>query len=85
LREERAVPIRPYLKDGAFGPEVISAMAAAFEDVCKALEAVGRSDLTKDRIAAKVIDLAREGESDPAVLREMALSEFGLSGLSKER
>jgi len=59
-------------------------MAAAFEDVCKALEAVGRS-VAKDRIAAKVIDLAREGESDPAVLREMALSEFGLSGLSKER
>ncbi len=62
-----------------FSPDVISVMATAFEVVCKALEASGRSDITKETIAAKIIELARGGETDPVVLREMALSEFGLS------
>jgi hypothetical protein len=78
------VPIKPFIKDGAFGPDVISVMATAFEDVCKALEETGRSDITKETIATKIIELARGGESDPVVLREMTLSEFGLSRLSKE-
>ena len=78
------MPIRPFIKDGAFGPDVISVMAAAFEDVCKAIDVSGRSDIAKETIATKIIELARGGEADPVVLREMALSEFGLSGLSKE-
>jgi len=77
--------IGPYLKEGAFDPEVISAMASAFDDMCKALDAGGRSDLTKEAIAAKIIDLARAGETDSVVLYEMALSEFGLSALSEKR
>jgi hypothetical protein len=81
--KESLVPIRPYIKEGAFGPDVVSAMAAAFEDVRKALATSGRSDITKETIAAKVIELARGGEIDPIVLREMALSELGLSRLSK--
>jgi hypothetical protein len=77
------VPIRSYIKEGAFGPEVVAAMAAAFEDVCKTVEASGRSDLARETIAIKIIELARAGEADPVVLREMALSEFGLSRLTK--
>ena len=76
--------ISAYLKDGAYGPEAIAAMAAAFDDVCKAVEAAGRSDVTRDTLALKIIDLARNGESDAAVLREMALTELGLADLSKE-
>jgi hypothetical protein len=82
--EQHLVPIRPFIKDGAFGPDVISVMAAAFEDVCKAIDVSGRSDVTKETMATKIIELARGGEADPVVLREMALSEFGLSGISKE-
>jgi hypothetical protein len=82
--EEQRVPIKPYIKDGAFGPDVISVMATAFEDVCKALELSGRSDITKETIATKIIELTRGGETDPVVLREMTLSELGLSSLSKE-
>jgi len=78
------VPIRPFIKEGAFGPDAISVMATAFEDACKALEASGRADITKETIATKIIELARGGEADPIVLREMALSEFGLSRLSPE-
>ena len=81
--ETELVPIRPYLKEGAFGPETVSAMGRAFEDVCQKLESAGRSDFSKETIASKIIELARGGEADPVVLREMALMEFGLSGLSK--
>jgi len=81
--KEHLVPIRPYLKEGAFGPDVVSAMAAAFEDVRSALANSGRSDITIEMIAAKIIELARGGEIDPVVLREMTLSELGLSRLSK--
>ena len=82
--KEHHVPIRPYLKEGAFSPEAVSVLAAAFEDVCKALDAAGRSDLSKDAVAIKIIELARAGETDAVVLRELALSEFGLSDLSEE-
>ena len=78
------MPIKPFIKDGAFGPDVISDMAAAFEDVCKTLEEKRRTDVTKETIATKIIELARGGETDPIVLREMTLSEFGLSDLSKK-
>jgi hypothetical protein len=74
------VPIRPFIKDGAFGPDVISVMAKAFEDVCKAIDVSDHPDITKETIATKIIELARGGETDPIVLREMALSEFGLAG-----
>jgi hypothetical protein len=77
------VPIRPYLKEGAFGPEVVDAMATAFSDLCKTLEASGRSDLSKELIATKIIELARAGETDPVVLREMASSELGISRMAK--
>lgn len=77
------MPIRSYVKEGAFGPEMVAAMGAAFQDVCKTIEASGRSELTRETIAAKIIELARTGEADPVVLREMTLSEFGLSRLSK--
>jgi propanediol dehydratase large subunit len=78
---EHVVPIRPFIRDIAFGPEVISVMGTAFEDVCKALAVSGRSDVTKELIATKIIELARGGEIDPIVLREMVLSELGLSQL----
>ena len=70
------MPIRPFLKDAVFGPDVISVMGAAFEDVCKTLEASGRTDITKEIVAAKIIQLARGGETNPVALREKALSEL---------
>jgi hypothetical protein len=76
--EQYLVPIRAFIKDGAFGPDVISVMATAFEAVCKTLETSGRSDITKETIATKIIELACGGETDPVVLHEMVLSELGL-------
>jgi hypothetical protein len=82
LRERQAfVPITPFLKNAAFGPDAISVMSTAFVDVCKVLEASGRSDVAKEVIAATIIQLAQRNETDPIVLREMTLSELGVSRL----
>jgi hypothetical protein len=73
------VPITPFLGDAVFGPDALSVMSAAFEDVCKAVEVSGRSDVTKEMIASLIIELARRGETDPIAMREMVLRELGLS------
>jgi hypothetical protein len=79
------MPIRQFLKGGVFDPDIISVMSTAFKDVCKALEAASdRSDVTKEMIATKIIQLAQGGETDPNVLRERVLSEFGLPRLREE-
>jgi hypothetical protein len=73
------VPITPFLGDAVFGPDALSVMSAAFEDVCKAVEVSGRPDVTKEEIASLIIELARRGETDPIAMREMVLRELGLS------
>ena len=78
------MPIRPFLKGAIFDTEIVSAMGTAFEDVCKALEASGRTDVTKEIVAIKIIQLARGGETHPIVLREKVLSQLGLLRLRNE-
>ena len=78
------MPIRSFLRDAVFGPETISAMGLAFQDVCEQVERSGRSEVSREAIATKIIELARGGETDPVVLREMVLSEFGLSPPGEE-
>ncbi len=77
--KEHVVPIRQFLKEAVFDPEINSIMSTAFEDVCKTLDVSGRSDVTKEMIATRIIQLARSGEADPIVLRKKVLSELGLS------
>jgi hypothetical protein len=72
------MPIRPFLKDAVFDPNVISVMETAFEDICKALEVLGRTDVTKESVATKIIQIARGGEIHPVVLGQKVLSELGL-------
>ncbi len=78
------MPIRIYLKEAVFGPEVISIMSTVFENICKTLEVSARTDVTKETIATKVIQLARSGETDPIGLHKKVLSELGLSQLPEQ-
>ena len=69
------MPIRSYLDDhSAFEPDEIDAMSRALEETCKALNIDGQ---TKDRetVAARIIDLARNGVVDAKVLCERVLAE----------
>ena len=70
------MPIRAYLLNdqSAFDPDAIDAMSKALEEACKALQVDG---VQKDRevIAARIIDLARNGVVDAKALSERVLAE----------
>lgn len=58
------MPIRPFLADQPFDPEVIAAMSATLESVCKALGLRIVDDPVTQLVAEKIIDLARHGMRD---------------------
>jgi hypothetical protein len=68
-----AVPLYRLLQDGAFDPEAVAAMSAAFEDACRALGLADRIDPLRDMVAQKILDCARTGERDPIRLRDCVL------------
>ena len=61
------------LKDAAFEPVHIEAMAFAFEAVCVELRLADRADPLRDIVARKVIERAQCGEHDPIKLRDQVL------------
>ena len=69
------MPIRRYLEDhAAFDPNAIEAMSAALEQTCSALHVNGHA---RDRevIAARIIDLARNGVIDAKALSDRVIAE----------
>jgi hypothetical protein len=69
------MPIRQYLEDrAAFDPDAIDAMSAALEQTCAALHVNGHA---RDRevIAARIIDLARNGVLDAKALSTRVVAE----------
>jgi hypothetical protein len=58
----------------AFDPEATATMAAALEDVCRALN-VNNNDRDREILATRIIDLARDGERDRSRLRARVLRE----------
>jgi hypothetical protein len=68
-----AVPIRPLLKNHAFGPDEIRVLTTAFEDTLRTLRLANRGDPVTEIIARKIIELAQQGERDPVQLRERAI------------
>ena len=70
------MPIRTYLQDNcAFEPEAITAMSEALEETCKALHINGQRH-DREVIAARIVDLARNGVIDAAALRRRVLAEM---------
>jgi hypothetical protein len=70
------MPITPYLKGKVFPPEETRAMGIAFEQACKSLGLMDKSDPLTEIIAAKIIELAHRGEHDPERLCARALSAY---------
>jgi hypothetical protein len=69
------MPIRKHLKDhSAFDPDAIKAMSEALERACAALHINGQ---LRDRevIAARIIDLARNGVIDAEALSDRVIAE----------
>ena len=65
--------------DVSFGPEEIQAMHSAYEDVCKQLGLrEQKNDRVTEVVALKIIEIARTGERNTAVLRDGALKSLGV-------
>jgi len=63
------MPIRSYLDEpAAFNPDAISAMSEALEDACAALGITADQEHERQVIAARIIDLARQGILDSKTL-----------------
>ena len=70
------MPIRRHLNEQtAFEPDAIEAMSKAFEESCTALQVFAGDEHGREIIATRIIDLARNGVIDPAVLRDRVLME----------
>lgn len=73
------MPIRAYLGDSCvFDPEAIEAMSAAFEQACADLHVSAGDRRSREVIAARIIDLARNGAVDASVLHRRVVTEAGL-------
>ena len=69
--------ILPFVKDGAFDHNDITAMSIALDDVCKALN-LKDDNSAREIMATRIIDLARRGERNPTRLRDRVLHEAGM-------
>ena len=67
------MPIRKFLDDDGFDPATIQSMSEALAGACRALGLVDRDDPATRLVARKVIELAQNGERDPARLEAGAL------------
>ena len=70
------VPIGPLLLNSRFTPEEVSVLVGVFEEAIQDLGFVDRTDPAVALLAKRVIDLARRGERNPALLRDAVLKSF---------
>ena len=70
------MPIRAHLSDkSAFEPEAIQAMSTALELSCADLGILAGDHHDRQVIAARIIDLARDGIVDASVLHQRVIAE----------
>jgi hypothetical protein len=69
------MPIRPFIRSGAFEPEVVAVMSEAFEAACTELNEAGQPKVAREVVAGRIIAAARLGERDPARLLKAALQD----------
>ena len=72
------MPIHRLLQNHAFGPDEITVLTSAFDDVLRRLRLADRADPATEVVARKIIELAQQGERDPTQLSERAIQ--ALSG-----
>ena len=72
----QVMPITQFLDSSKFDPEAKRAMGVAFEMARAALQLGDQGNLINERIAKRIIELAKAGELDPNLLCECVLREF---------
>jgi hypothetical protein len=68
--------IRSYLDDSTvFEPEALHVMSLAFDEACNKLHVFAGDQRGREAVAARIIDLARNGIIDASALRDRVLHE----------
>ena len=77
--------ILPFMrKAGAvFDDRATQIMGEAFDGACKELRDTGQPPIVYEVIAKRIIDAAKNGERDPARLRNAGLAAFGFDNDGK--
>ena len=70
------MPITQFFGGSYFDPETTRVMGVAFEMAREDLQLGNRGNLANERIAKKIIELAKAGELNPDLLCECVLREF---------
>jgi hypothetical protein len=70
------MPVVQVSRDLAFDPEHVQVMLTAFDAACAKLR-LRKGDKITDRVALKIVDLAKAGERDAHRLLTLVLREFG--------
>jgi hypothetical protein len=70
--------ILPYLAEASFDAEATRIMGEAFDIARKNMHDNGQPDVVLEIIAKRIIEIARNGERDPARIAEQALAAIGL-------
>jgi hypothetical protein len=65
-------------KTMAFEPEAIARMSVAYEEALRLLQIADRQDPITELVARKIIEVASNGERDPAKICEQALRGLGI-------
>jgi len=70
------MPVTQFLDNCKFDPEAKRVMGVAFEMARAALQVGDQGNLINERIAKRIIELAKTGELNPDLLCEAVLQEF---------
>jgi len=65
------------LKNSRWNPDEISCLTTAYDETLKALGLKDRNDPLTEFVARKIIEVAENGLSDPAMLSGIAMKELG--------
>jgi hypothetical protein len=78
LRQERtaAMPLRAFVHEAEFEPELLASMGIAFAGACEVLGLADKTDQVTALVASRIIALARCGERDSERLKAAALAAF---------
>lgn len=69
--------VLPFYRAATFDYDATHAMGEAFDRACHALHDIGQTELIREIIARRIVEVARNGERDPDKLCVRALKALG--------
>ncbi len=68
------MPLRAFVRESEFEPQVLASMGIAFAGACEVLGLADKADQATELVASRIIALARRGEHDSERLKAAVLA-----------